>query len=141
MHDEPVEAKPPSLADRTAKWARRHRPLVWSAAVLLVISTIGLAISTLLIAHERSRTENAYEEKNRQLIATQKAEQLAKEQEGLAKQQAALAREQQRLAHDQQEEAIRQREMSDCNLYVAQMRLAPHDWDQGLSQAPARDAQ
>ena len=78
LHDEPVEARPPSLADRAAKWARRHRPLVGSAAGFLVLSTIGLAISTLLVAHERSRTEAAYEVKDQQLIATQKAEQLAK---------------------------------------------------------------
>ena len=35
LHDEPVEARPPTLADHAAKWARRHRPLVGSAAVLL----------------------------------------------------------------------------------------------------------
>ena len=45
--------------------------------------------------------------------------------------QAALAREQQRLAQEQKEEAVRQREISDGNLYVAHMRLAQHDWEQG----------
>jgi hypothetical protein len=131
LHDEPVEARPPSLADRVAKWFRRHRPLVGSAAVFLVLSTIGLAISTLLIA-------GAYEAKNHQLTATEKAEQFAREQEGIAKQQeataqkqATLAREQQRLAQEQKEEAVRQREISDSNLYVAHMRLAQHDWQLG----------
>ena len=131
LHDEPIEARPPSLFDHAAKWTHRHRPLVASAVILLIFSTIALAISTLLIAHEHSRTENAYKEtenaykeKDQQLTATQKAEQLAREQEGLANRQAALARE-------QQEEAVRQREISDANLYVAHMRLAQHDWDQG----------
>ncbi|MGA2257365.1 MAG: hypothetical protein ABSG53_22130, partial [Thermoguttaceae bacterium] len=59
----------------------------------------------------------AYGEKNQQLAATQKAEQLAREQEGLAKQQETLAKE--------------QREISDGNLYVAHMWLAQHDWEQG----------
>ena len=92
LHDEPVEARPPTLADRLAKWARRHRPLVGSAAVFLVLSTIGLAISTLLIAPNGRVTEAAYKEKDKQLTATQKAEQLAREQEGIARQQERLAR-------------------------------------------------
>ena len=132
LADEPIRARRPSLADRAAKWARRHRPLVWSAVVLLVFGTMGSLISTLLIA-------SAYDEKNQQLTATEKAEQLAREQEGLAKQQedaakkqAALAREQQRLAHEQKEEALEQRDISEGNLYVAHMRLAPRDWEQGL---------
>ncbi|MGA2255923.1 MAG: serine/threonine-protein kinase, partial [Thermoguttaceae bacterium] len=87
LHDEPVAARPPTLADRAAKWARRHRPLVWSAVVLLVLGTIGSLISTLLIA-------GAYAEKNHQLTATEKAEQAAREQEGIAKQQEGLAKEQ-----------------------------------------------
>ena len=28
LADEPVEARPPTLADQAAKWARRHRPMV-----------------------------------------------------------------------------------------------------------------
>ena len=72
------------------------------------------------------------------MIATEKAEQLAREQEGFAKQQAALAKEQREaaqkqeaLAKEQQREAVRQREISDGNLYVAHMRLAPQDWENG----------
>ncbi|MGA2253760.1 MAG: protein kinase, partial [Thermoguttaceae bacterium] len=117
LHDEPVEARPPALADRAAKWARRHRPLVASAVVLLVLGSIGSLISTLLIA-------GAYEEKNHQLTATEKAEKLAREQEGLAKQQETLAKQ-------QRQEAVRQREISDGNLYVAHMRQAERDWEQG----------
>ena len=145
LHDEPVEARPPTLANRLAKWARRHRPLVGSAAVFLVLSTIGLAISTLLIA-------GAYREKNQQLTATEKAEQLAREQEGLAKQQeeaakqqAELARKQQQLARRQsqiaeeqkrvavaqREEATQQRDAAQRNLYLAHMRLGVEDWRTG----------
>ena len=50
LADEPIRARRPSLADRAAKWAWRHRPLIWSAVILLVLSTIGSVISTLLIA-------------------------------------------------------------------------------------------
>ena len=85
LSDEPVEARPPTLADRVAKWARRHRPVVWSAVVISLFCLLGSLLSTLLIA-------GAYEEKNQQLTATEKAEQLAREQEQLAKQQEEAAK-------------------------------------------------
>jgi len=124
LADEPIDARPPTLLDRAAKWSRRHRPLVWSAVALLVFFTFGSLISTLLIA-------GAYNEKNQQLKATEKAERLAKQQEGLAKEQERLAKEQHKLAEDQKEEAVKQRSISEGNLYIAHMRLAQRDWEQG----------
>jgi len=122
-HD-PVQARPPTLADRAAKWARRHRPVAWSAAVLLALSTVTLALSTVLIAQARREAMSAYEETAEQLGATERAEQLAKQQERLAK-------EQRKLAEAQREEAVKQREISERNLYLAHMRLAQRDWEQG----------
>ena len=57
LNDEPIEARPPTLFDRAAKWARRHRPLVWSAIAILLIGVAALALSTILIAgaHIRGR--------------------------------------------------------------------------------------
>ena len=80
LADEPVEARPPTLADRTAKWARRHRPLVWAGLAFLALSAIGLAASTLsLIAWEETKTAAAYQgEKDQRQIAQQK-EQAAQE--------------------------------------------------------------
>ena len=43
LDDEPIHARRTSLANRAAKWARRHRPVVWSAAILLVAATVTIA--------------------------------------------------------------------------------------------------
>ncbi len=43
LTDEPIHARRASLANRTAKWARRHRPVVWSAVILLVTATVAIA--------------------------------------------------------------------------------------------------
>ena len=43
LADEPIRARRPSLANRAAKWARRHRPVVWSAVILLVTATVAIA--------------------------------------------------------------------------------------------------
>jgi hypothetical protein len=55
LDDRPILAKPPSLLNKTAKWSRRHRPLVNAAAILLVLATTGLLISNILISRERNQ--------------------------------------------------------------------------------------
>ena len=37
LANEPIQARPPTLADHAAKWARRHRPVVWSAATVVLL--------------------------------------------------------------------------------------------------------
>jgi eukaryotic-like serine/threonine-protein kinase len=55
LEDRPILAKPPSMVDLAAKWARRHRSAVAAAAILLVLSVAGLSVSTVLIARERAK--------------------------------------------------------------------------------------
>jgi tetratricopeptide (TPR) repeat protein len=48
LEDKPVHARRPSLAARAAKWSRRHRSLVWTAAAVLLLGVMvaaGLAWS------------------------------------------------------------------------------------------------
>jgi serine/threonine protein kinase len=66
LEDKPIQAKPPSARQRVAKWSRRHRPLVASGAVVLVLATIGLAASNVLITQQRNRA-NALATRERQL--------------------------------------------------------------------------
>ncbi len=54
---------------------RRHPAVVAAAMLLLVVGVIGFALSTALIARERSRTQNAYtQERQRALEAKQRFE-------------------------------------------------------------------
>jgi eukaryotic-like serine/threonine-protein kinase len=55
-----ILARKPTLAERATKWSRRHRSIVISAVVLLVMAVAGLSVSNVLVAHARSKTENAY---------------------------------------------------------------------------------
>jgi serine/threonine protein kinase/tetratricopeptide (TPR) repeat protein len=63
LEDKPIRAKRPSLIQRAAKWSRRHKPVVWSAAVsvvaLLVLGLIGLGIGNVIITKERDEKEAA----------------------------------------------------------------------------------
>ncbi len=55
LEDKPIRAKRPTLVQRTAKWSRRHKPVVWSAAILLVMGVLGLSGSTLVLSHKQSQ--------------------------------------------------------------------------------------
>ena len=54
LEDKPIRAKQPTLFQRAVKWSRRHRALVWSAAALLLMPTVGSSVSTFLISREEA---------------------------------------------------------------------------------------
>jgi len=60
LRDEPIQARPPSVWDKTVKWTRRHKSLALSTMVMLVIIAAGLAVYSVRIAHEQAKTRNAY---------------------------------------------------------------------------------
>ena len=103
LEHKPIRARRPSLPARFAKWSRRHLPVVWAAVATLVICIVALALSTVQItgAYE---SEKAHRER-------------AVEQQGLAE-----------AAAENEKQA---RTEADRNLYVAQVRLAQHDWEAG----------
>ena len=57
LEDKPIQARRPSLPARAAKWSHRHRPVVRLAAVMMMVMTIGLTVSTLLISQAYWREE------------------------------------------------------------------------------------
>ena len=58
----PTVAKPPTVVDRTTKWAIRHRRTVAAAACAVVLTCVGLALSTLFIAREKVNAERNYQQ-------------------------------------------------------------------------------
>jgi len=61
LDGKPTIAKPPSVANRAAKWVRRHSKIVAAAVAVCLMATAGLAISTLLIAREKTKTEENFQ--------------------------------------------------------------------------------
>jgi serine/threonine protein kinase len=57
LEDRPIRARRPSLVEKTTKWARRHRSVVASAVVALLLCVAGLSAATVLTtqAYERER--------------------------------------------------------------------------------------
>jgi eukaryotic-like serine/threonine-protein kinase len=59
LADEPVSAYAEPLFVRAARWSRKHKAVVGTAAAALVTATIGLAIGLFFINAEKNRTELA----------------------------------------------------------------------------------
>jgi serine/threonine protein kinase len=62
LHDEAVEACPPTVAQRVAKWSRRHKATMVAAAAVLLLVMLGLTASTWLIWLEKEQTKIALAE-------------------------------------------------------------------------------
>ncbi len=58
--DEPVTAWHEPLIRRFGRWARRHRPLVARAAMLLISAVVALSVGAVLINRERARSESNF---------------------------------------------------------------------------------
>jgi len=59
LDDRPILARRPTFADRAAKWVRRHRGATLAAALVLLLGSVGLAVSTAVIAREHANTKAA----------------------------------------------------------------------------------
>ncbi len=53
----PIAARPPSFANRTQKWVRRHAKLVAAAIGVLLLALCGLTIGTVLLSSARQVAE------------------------------------------------------------------------------------
>jgi serine/threonine protein kinase len=61
LEGKPTIARPPTLPDRCAKWARRHRRLAAAAVAVCLCAVVGMAVSTTLITREKLKAEANYQ--------------------------------------------------------------------------------
>lgn len=62
LEGKPTLAKRPTWTDRAGKWTRRHARLVAAAACVAIAASIGLTVSTWMIAGAHTRTKAALTE-------------------------------------------------------------------------------
>jgi serine/threonine protein kinase len=59
LDDKPIKAKRPTLRQRAAKWARRHKTVVRAALVVLVLAVVALAVSSASIWRAKEDLQRA----------------------------------------------------------------------------------
>jgi serine/threonine protein kinase len=93
LDSRPIQAKRPTTVERVRKWSRRHRTVVGWSVLILLLAVLGLTVSNVMIARERSKTRAAYEEVARKQNATEEALAEQARQRELAQSQFRQARE------------------------------------------------
>jgi WD40 repeat protein/serine/threonine protein kinase len=134
LHDEPVEACPPTVSYKLRKFARKHKAGLAIAVGFGTLLMLGTAVSAwqavratqaeaVAVVHEQQANESALE---------------AHEKEQEANQQRAAAVHSEQVAQQERDEAQRQRdevrvlnERLQRTLYAAHMNLARHAWEDG----------
>ncbi len=79
LEGKPTVARRPTLVDRAAKWAVRHRRAVALGAACLLILTVVSATAAVLIAQAKSRTDRALAELEENTAKTTRLRALAEE--------------------------------------------------------------
>jgi hypothetical protein len=63
LRDKPIRARRPTLVQRLCKFVRRHSAITATAgaglALILVLTSLGLAVNNLMIRREQGRTQAA----------------------------------------------------------------------------------
>ena len=124
LRHEPIRARPITARKRVAKWSRRHRPVVWTATALLLLLTITSTISSLLVT-------TWYREATHQRDVARKKTNMARIQTGVAQRQRSAALAAEAAATQAREMEKKRHEQARENLYLADMRQAQRDWDEG----------
>jgi len=118
LDSRPIHAKKPSVMERLNKWSRRHKQVVAASLAILLLAVVGLAVSNILVARERSKTREAYEE-----VARKQAE-------------TATALKEEAKQREQAERSFRQaREMLDSFVQASIDDLAAKENDEDIRQA------
>jgi serine/threonine protein kinase/tetratricopeptide (TPR) repeat protein len=77
IRDEPIRARRPTVIERAARWGRRHRTAVATAALVICLGVVGLAVSTVRIWEEMQRTDLALRHEETQRLRAQANVELA----------------------------------------------------------------
>ncbi len=69
LDGEAIVARPPSIGYQLALIARRHKPLIASAAAILVVLVVGVVVSTSLFLQARTASAHAEEQRLKAMAA------------------------------------------------------------------------
>ena len=78
QNDDPIRAKRPTLAQRAAKWSRKHKPIVASTAIIAVVVFLSTAITAMIAVQAKARAERSLQQeqtaRQNTVVALQRSE-------------------------------------------------------------------
>ena len=79
LDDRPIKASPPSPWQRVIKWSRRKPEMVTSAAIIMIVIGVGLAVSNMLIMQQRNRADQLAKDERAQREEVERQQALAEQ--------------------------------------------------------------
>jgi WD40 repeat protein/serine/threonine protein kinase len=113
LHDEPVEACPPTASYKLRKFARKHKMGLATAAGFAALLMLGTVVSA------------------RQAVRATQAETVAQENEHRANAHAAQAEQKEHEVKNERDQVRALNDRLQRTLYAAHMNLAQHTWEAG----------
>ena len=130
LHDEPVQACPPSAGYRLRKFARRHRGVLSAAGLVLTALFLGTAVSVwyaLVAGKAKQDAVDANVLADERRVSAERSASEAEFQAKQARQFEADAKFRAKQARQFEAEAIEQRDQTALTLYNSDIRLAHAD--------------
>jgi WD40 repeat protein/serine/threonine protein kinase len=129
LADEPVEARPPTAIYRVRKFARRHSTVMWGAAACLIV-LVGGAVASSVQAVRATRAEGRARTEADQAALERDHAREAERQADVNRGAAEAAR---ALEKAEREKATSMEGLARRRFYAAQLGLAQHAVDAGLT--------
>jgi WD40 repeat protein/serine/threonine protein kinase len=85
LEHRPIRARRPSMAERTAKWLRRHRSVATLTVSFLVLACVGLAAGSVLLVRERNAADRQRDEARASEVRARDSEDRARNAEARAR--------------------------------------------------------
>ena len=128
LHDEPVEACPPSVGYRLRKFSRRNKVALATVGLVALALVLGTGVSVWQ-AVRAVKAEGTAEAERQQAVKDKEAAEQARQN----------ARDEEQKADDARHLAERQRDRAEWLAYTGQIALAHVEWQHDGSAAVVRD--
>jgi WD40 repeat protein/tRNA A-37 threonylcarbamoyl transferase component Bud32 len=133
LNGQPIQARPTSVWERTWKWAKR-RPATAALIVVLLLAGIAPITVGIVLGERANRLSQSAQEANDLamsfLLATERAQQDAAREAEAARLGNEEAQRNRAAAHKEKQRADAYALRVGKDLYVGDMRLAQHAWDE-----------
>lgn len=134
LADEPVSVYEDPWTVRFSRWAKRHKTLVATTAVMLPTVVVGLSVFSALIGREQAKTYAEWKRAEANEITAKKNEAEAVKQRGFAEANATAAQK-------SEAEAVKQRGVAEQNATIARKKEEEAVEQRGIAQRYAERAE
>jgi hypothetical protein len=134
LEDKPIRARRPTLLQRARRWSRRHRPVVWAAAVVLLMAVLFVGGAGLWLVQKRAGAEGEARAALREATELQKQEKWIEALSAAKRAQGVLAgvwadRDLRQQVNELAKDLEMARRLEEARLQLTTVKVGDLDWE------------